>query len=334
VFKTYEPRLAFGSGWLLLCSAVVVCHPIAAAAVDEATTPPAVQTSGDAAAATSSTAPATPSDAAAAPAKPAGSPAVLKQIAHWEDQFFTRQYATEDVDKRLTRIEQLVFGTIETGSDEERIAKLKTALNQPSDGPAVPAGVAEFVPQTKTTQADDGTPTRTNTVAATPPATTSATENGSTPPASSDTAGSSQPAVPSAVNGIIDDRDTAPPVVKSLNLEDKPMRVAELHVNKKQFDTVLKPQRVIQNLSEAIRDNPKDPELVYQRAKAYIQLDKFDKALTDLSDAIESQPNRSDFYLARAWVYHLLGNSVMADLDLSRARFVDPHFPEKVDWED
>jgi tetratricopeptide (TPR) repeat protein len=263
---------------------------------------------------------------------------VLKQIAHWEDQFFTRQYASEDVDKRLTRIEQLVFGTIETGSDEERIAKLKTALNQPSDGPAVPAGVAEFVPPAKNTpQADDGGGRGANTVAAsTPPATTTATDGSSAAPTSSDPPKQTPSALPAAVNGIIDDKDTAAPsaVVKSLNLEDKPMRMAELHVTKKQFDSVLKPQRVIQNLSEAIRDNPKDPELVYQRAKAYIQLDKFDKALADLSDAIESQPNRSDFYLARAWVYHLLGNSVMADLDLSRARFVDPRFPEKVDWED
>jgi len=313
---------------IVLASAVctsVLAQSSGSEVVPPAPTPDSAPAGGSAAGAKSGATDASASDSngapasAATPATPAtgAPPAVVRQISHWEDQFFTRQYVIDDVDKRLGRIEQLVFGAVQTGGDQERIGKLKAALNQQGDGPALPAGVAEFVtPAPAPAVSDDKV----------------AAQRSSADNPADNASGDRPAAVPAAVSGIADDHEP-PAIVKSLNLEDKPMRVAELHVTKKQFATVLQPQRVIQNLSEAIRDNPKDPELVYQRAKAFIQVDKLDRALGDLSDAIEMQPNLSDFYLARAFVYHLMGNSVMQELDLSRARFVDPHFPAKVDWE-
>jgi tetratricopeptide (TPR) repeat protein len=240
----------------------------------------------------------------------AKAPAVPPIISQWEKKFFEHTFANEPVQQRLGRIEQMVFGSVIKADVAERIEKLKAALNQPADdGLGLPPSVA----------AQPSSP------APPPPASTEA----SSPPAET---GSS-----SAVPSVVSESDKTPSAMSpadlaKLNLDQNPVRVAVLHVSKANFSTVLKPQQVIQNLNEAIRDNPKDPELVYQRAKAYIQLDKLNSALSDMSDAIMDQPNRSDFYLARAWVYHLMGNSVLCDLDLSRARFVNPTFPEKIDW--
>jgi predicted Zn-dependent protease len=206
----------------------------------------------------------------------------------------------------------MVFGAGGKGDDAARIAKLKKALNQVGDGPAVPPGVAEYV--------SSGT---------------SATAKAS--PSSNATA--CAPAKPSAVPSVVTDESdsasstsTSQPASTNANPDDNPIRVAVLHVSKARFATALAPQQVIHNLNQAISEDPLDPELVYQRAKAYIQEDKLDRALSDLSDVIRQQPNRSDFYLARAWVYHLMGNQVLSNMDLQQARFVDPLFPAKIDW--
>ena len=104
-----------------------------------------------------------------------------------------------------------------------------------------------------------------------------------------------------------------------------------LHVSKESFPSDGSPQRLIKELTYAIKVHPLDPDLQYQRAKASIQLDKYENALEDLSDAIMNQPNKSDYYIARAWVYMKLGNSVLAADDIKQARFVDPGLPAKID---
>jgi hypothetical protein len=253
------------------------------------------------------TPPAVPVDGAAAPAAPSSNSPLSGQIGNWEHQFFTHRYTDETIEARLKRLEQLVFGAVQRGTPDQRVAKLQSSLNQPSDGPAVPAGVAEYVTTPKAPAAQEPSSALPSVVS----------EAGAQVP-------SGTPTTPLSVS-------LANPNAK-YNIDENPVRPVEMKVTKDNFVTALKPDRVIQNLNEAIRDNPKDPELEYQRAKAYIQQERLDKALSDLSDAIMFQPNRSDFYLARAWVYHLQGNSVLADIDLKQARFVDPKFPEKVDW--
>jgi cytochrome c-type biogenesis protein CcmH/NrfG len=227
---------------------------------------------------------------------------VLKKISLWEHQFFSRGFAADPLDQRLARLEELIFGGVRNGSNSERVERIAKALNQQGDGPAVPPGVAEFVTS----------PVPPRTSAATPP-----------------------PAAPTGPIAVMPNlSQTAAPGSPNPPTVPNPVRGPTMTVDKQHFSTSMKPQRVIQNLSDAIRDNPLDAELMYQRGKAYIEIDKPDRALSDISDAIMSQPNRSDYYLARAWVYHMLGNSVLSDLDIKHAQFVDPAFPAKVVWKD
>jgi len=105
-----------------------------------------------------------------------------------------------------------------------------------------------------------------------------------------------------------------------------------LHCNKSLFPIDGEPVRVMHELSLAIKVHPLDPELLFERAKAEMLLDKIHNALSDLSDAIMNNPNRSLYYLARAWCYKRFGNSVLANDDLKQAKFVDPGLPAKIDF--
>ena len=217
---------------------------------------------------------------------------IVDQIDKWESEFFSQHYTGEPDSKRIGRLEQLVFGALQKGTDQDRIDKLKDALNhQPDDSTAPPAK----------------------------------------PPVSAAPTAPNSPVQTNPVAGYVSAKGQSS-IYANPGPDLNPVRPAELTVTKKTFNTVLKPQRVISNLSEAIRDNPKDSELMFQRGKAYLQTDNLQHALMDFGDAITFQPNRSDFYLARAYVYHLMGNSVLSDLDLKQAEFVDPKFPAKVEW--
>lgn len=220
----------------------------------------------------------------------------LAQVGKWEAEFFSHIYTGDSAASRIGRIEQLIFGAVQKGSDDVRVSHLRDALDQAESGD----------PSTLQRRPPLRPPSETAAPAAAP---VSATSSGQPSGKNSNTS------MPNANGG-----------------DQLPVRPVELSVTKKTFPTLLQPEQVIHNLSDAIRDNPKDAELMYQRAKAFIQVDKLDRALSDLSDAIEFNPNRSDFYLARAWVYHLLGNPVMADLDIKQAQFVDPKFPAKILW--
>ena len=105
-----------------------------------------------------------------------------------------------------------------------------------------------------------------------------------------------------------------------------------LHCNKNLFPVDGVPTQVIRELSVAIKVHPSDPDLMFERAKAEMLLNRIDNALSDLSDAILNSPNRSLYYLARAWCYKQSGNSVLANDDLKQAKFVDPGLPAKIDF--
>ncbi len=64
---------------------------------------------------------------APSPAAPAADP-VLAQVGQLEHRFFFRLYARDPVEKRLERLELLVFGGIQPGSSEERLARLKKTI--------------------------------------------------------------------------------------------------------------------------------------------------------------------------------------------------------------
>ncbi len=115
---------------------------------------------------------------------------------------------------------------------------------------------------------------------------------------------------------------TAPPVAQP-----------PLHLRAALFAAGADPTKQISELSSAISLDPKNPQLLFRRARAYIQIRKNENAVNDLSDALMNNPNNASFYLARAFVYHLLGNDVLADEDIRQAQFCDPGLPKTIDFE-
>jgi len=90
------------------------------------------------------------------------------------------------------------------------------------------------------------------------------------------------------------------------------------------------PKVIIRAYTSAIRANPKDPELMYKRATAYIQVSDWMKALSDLCDAQVNTPTAWHFYLARAYVYHRLGQPIQANEDLNQAKFYNQKLPKSI----
>lgn len=89
----------------------------------------------------------------------------------------------------------------------------------------------------------------------------------------------------------------------------------------------------IGDISSAISLDPKNPQLLYKRARAYIQLKKYENAVSDLSDALMNNPNNASYYLCRALVYHLIGTDVLATEDIKQAQFCDPGLPKVIDFD-
>ncbi len=89
----------------------------------------------------------------------------------------------------------------------------------------------------------------------------------------------------------------------------------------------------IGDISAAISMDPKNPQLLYKRARAYIQLKKYENAVSDLSDALMNNPNNASYYLCRALVYHLIGTEVLATEDIKQAQFCDPGLPKVIDFD-
>jgi hypothetical protein len=58
----------------------------------------------------------------------AAAPFSDKELLLLEDRFFSRQYANDPIEKRLERIELLVFASTQDGTNEERLARLKKTL--------------------------------------------------------------------------------------------------------------------------------------------------------------------------------------------------------------
>jgi Tfp pilus assembly protein PilF len=84
----------------------------------------------------------------------------------------------------------------------------------------------------------------------------------------------------------------------------------------------LKPK--IEEISNAIRLDPKNAASYYRRANLYEQAGDFQRAKSDFTDAIRIEPMNSQFYLARARLYANHGDKVLAEADEKQARFVDP----------
>lgn len=274
------------------------------------------------------------------------SPELAKRLQDLESHFFGHIYTTEPVEHRMTRLERFVFGTETGGPYPIRIDRLaSTLLVSDPDGTKREIKLKppreELKPQTANSNGDSGGGNSSGGSA------NSNANNGSnidSPPANTQAAASPAAPVMPVAGGSQPDE----PVIQKTDLDEPPTyrrtvaisapvslskqpKVLVMQVTKSTFTTVGKPNDIIRELDQAIRVHPSDPELFFERAKAYIQMDKLSNALNDLSDAIRDQPNKSDYYIARAWCYKKLGNSYLAADDIKQARFVDPGLPPQID---
>ncbi len=254
-----------------------------------------------------------------------------RKLEDLESHFFGHIYRSESAEKRVARLERFVFGTDSGGPLPIRINHIASTLSV-----ADPDGTRrEIKLHPKETQ---------------PVAQEQSGQQSSQSTQESGQSGSNS--IPNIVNSN-DERIVKTPSEQAIPIatpmptsrpsplavapvmptpgSDQSQKVLVLQVTKSTFATPGNPGESIRELDVAIRVHPSDAELMFERAKAWIQMDKFTSALNDLSDAILHDPNKSAYYLARAWCYKKLGNAYLAADDVKQARFVNPSLPPQID---
>lgn len=83
-------------------------------------------------------------------------------------------------------------------------------------------------------------------------------------------------------------------------------------------------QRAIDDINEAIRLKPGDPDNYYLRGVAHRGLSQHQQAVEDSSRAIALEPDSAAAYANRAYSQKALGNIGQAKADARRARELDP----------
>lgn len=257
-----------------------------------------------------------------------------KKLEDLESHFFGHIYRAEPAEKRVVRLERFVFGTESGGPYLVRINHIASTLSvadpdgtkreiklHPKEAPP-PQPVAQEQPRQQSNQepqrqAQDTGEGGGNSI---PNIVDSPEERTVKTPLES-----AAPIMPSRGPQVV-----MTPASISEEMKQPP-KMLVLQVSKGTFATTGNPGESIRELDVAIRVHPSDAELMFERAKAWIQMDKLSSALNDLSDAIMHDPNKSSYYLARAWCYKKLGNSYLAADDVKQARFVDPSLPLKID---
>jgi tetratricopeptide (TPR) repeat protein len=97
-------------------------------------------------------------------------------------------------------------------------------------------------------------------------------------------------------------------------------------------DTKLgKTEAAIEDYSEAIRLNPKDPEAPYNRGLAYLRSEKYDYAARDFTEVISIQPRNPDAYVYRGITRIYQGKNREADADLQKAYQLNPGLKKKLE---
>ncbi|MFN8551216.1 MAG: tetratricopeptide repeat protein [Candidatus Obscuribacterales bacterium] len=93
------------------------------------------------------------------------------------------------------------------------------------------------------------------------------------------------------------------------------------------------PERDIRDLDAQIVARPQDPTLLFERARASIQLGNQKQTLEDLNRAIELDGTNPNYFLARAFYYHQLKDLDSAEEDIRRAQDIDPIVPSDLKFE-
>ena len=99
---------------------------------------------------------------------------------------------------------------------------------------------------------------------------------------------------------------------------------AKLHVGNNEY------QKAIEDLTEAIRIDPKFAKAYYNRAYIYSELGEYQKAIEDYTEVIRTasplDPIYGLVYMSRGLAYDELGQKDKADVDRKRACELDSQF--------
>jgi tetratricopeptide (TPR) repeat protein len=251
----------------------------------------------------------------------AASPENLNRIERLEKQFFFKLYPADIVAVRMQRLEKEIFGVTMNGSLNQRLETLENSLAEKDPGTGQPLAQRKEVNKgrsDKSALSSQPSPviSASNIASASPidpPTTTAPAPIKSSDPATSQSATKSDDASHPAAGDL--------PQVNSV-----------LHITKERYVVRGNPDAYIRQVNNAMQMNPQDPSFSFERAKALIQLGKWDRALSDLSDAILSRPSNAEYYLARAFVYTKLGNCVLAREDVNHARFYNSQLPAEIEF--
>jgi tetratricopeptide (TPR) repeat protein len=82
-------------------------------------------------------------------------------------------------------------------------------------------------------------------------------------------------------------------------------------------------QRAVDDLDQAVRIKPGDPDNYYLRGVAYRALGQLQRALEDTNRAISIEPDSAAAYANRAFIYKAQGNNGQARSDARRAQEID-----------
>jgi tetratricopeptide (TPR) repeat protein len=76
-------------------------------------------------------------------------------------------------------------------------------------------------------------------------------------------------------------------------------------------------QDALNDLSEAIKINPRDARAYEQRAAVEMRINDYDKALADYGEAIKTDPGEIRYHLYRGYIYEMRGDlqNAMAETD-------------------
>jgi len=92
------------------------------------------------------------------------------------------------------------------------------------------------------------------------------------------------------------------------------------------------PKRAAEAYTDAIRCDPTDASLYWNRCEIYYDLKEYQKVLFDLTKVIEIQPT-AKAHLRRADIYRELGEPHKALEDIQKAKELDPHYdPDAGVW--
>src|SRR5947209_2684839 len=90
-------------------------------------------------------------------------------------------------------------------------------------------------------------------------------------------------------------------------------------------------QDALNDLSEAIKVNPRDARAYEQRAAVEMRINDYDKALADYGEAIKTNPGEIRYHLYRSYIYELRGDIQNAMADTDRALKIDSQNTEALD---